>query len=82
MNLNLDSFEQVKVLLSRIGDRAPTQDDARSIAPALFDIYQRLMRVRVVAPTTDYSQKLWNLLGLVGIPNKSLKRPVEEAPRG
>lgn len=67
-----DSFEVVKDLL--LAHPEPTQEQAREIAPALFDIYQRLMRVRSVSPTTDVGERLWRLMELVGIKNRSLKK--------
>jgi hypothetical protein len=68
-----DSFEVVKEFLLGVGERKIGRDDAQSIAPALFDIYQRLMRVRAVAPTVDVSERLWGLMELVGIKAKPVR---------
>lgn len=68
-----DSFEVVKEFLLGVGERKIGRDDVQSIAPALFDIYQRLMRVRAVAPTVDVSERLWGLMELVGIKAKPVR---------
>ncbi|HYF00105.1 MAG TPA: hypothetical protein VEJ18_14390 [Planctomycetota bacterium] len=68
-----DSFEVVKEFLARVGDRRPGRDEVAEIAPALLDIYQRLMRVRVVAPTVDLSERLWSLMEIVGIKAKPVR---------
>lgn len=60
-----DSFQVVAELFLRHPE--PTQEQAREIAPALFDIYQRLMRVRAVAPTVTVQDRTWRLMELVGI---------------
>lgn len=70
--MKLDSFEQIKALFTR--SEEPTKEEALQIREALYDVFQRLMRVRQVAPSVDYSARLWRLLELVGLPNKSLKR--------
>lgn len=72
---SVDSFTQARILFERLGEKDPTKDDALSIAPALFDIYERLMRVRQVSPTSDVSDRLWRLMELVGLKNRSLRKP-------
>ena len=68
-----DSFEVVKEFLLGVGERKLGRDEVSGIAPALFDIYQRLMRVRMVAPTVDVSDRLWGLMELVGIKAKPVR---------
>lgn len=68
-----DSFEVVKEFLLGVGERKIGRDEVQPIAPALFDIYQRLMRVRVVAPTVDVSDRIWGLMELVGIKAKPVR---------
>jgi len=43
------------------------------IATALADIYQRLMRVRTIAPTVDVSDRMWELMGMVGLKAKPVR---------
>jgi len=74
-----DSFEIIKVLFERSPE--PTHAQALEIYDALHDVYWRLMRVRQFAPTTDYSAKVWRLLGMVGMPNRSLDM-VDGKPKG
>lgn len=69
-----DSFEVVKDFVMRLGDRKPQPEEVRPIAPALRDIYERLMRVRAVAPSVDLSDRMWNLMELVGIRAKPARR--------
>lgn len=76
MTLEVDSFEIIKALLARSPE--PTHAEALEIFDALYDVYHRLMRVRQFAPTTDYSERLWWLLGMVGFPNKSLQKSKEK----
>lgn len=68
-----DSFEVVKEFLLGVGERKLGRDEVTPIAPALFDIYQRLMRVRAVAPTVDVSDRLWGLMELIGIKAKPVR---------
>jgi hypothetical protein len=68
-----DSFEVVKEFLVGIGERRPTREEVQTIAPALVDIYQRLMRVRAVAPTVDLSERLWTLMGVIGLKAKPVR---------
>ena len=68
-----DSFEVVREFLLGVGERRPGREEVQAIAPALFDIYQRLMRVRSVAPTVDVSDRLWGLMELVGIKAKPVR---------
>ena len=66
----MDSFQIIKALFERSPE--PTHAEALAIYDALHDVYDRLMRVRQFSPTTDYSAKVWRLLGMVGMPNRSL----------
>jgi hypothetical protein len=66
----VDSFDVVKDFLVRLGDRDPAAAEVREIAPALKDIYERLMRVRAVAPSVDLSDRMWGLMRMVGLPVK------------
>jgi len=65
-----DSFEVVKEFLEVLDGRIPQREEAQAIAGALNDIYQRLMRVRAVAPTVDVSGRMWELMEMVGIKAK------------
>jgi hypothetical protein len=65
-----DSFEVVKEFLDVLDGRVPQREEAQAIAGALNDIYQRLMRVRSVAPAVDVSKRMWDLMELVGIKEK------------
>lgn len=62
-----DSFEVVKEFLTALGDRPARRDEVQAIAPALREIFERLMRVRAVAPTVDLSDRMWTLMEMVGI---------------
>jgi hypothetical protein len=68
-----DSFEVVKEFIAGLGDRRPRLDEVQSIAVALADIYQRLMRVRSIAPTVDVSERMWELMGMVGLKAKPVR---------
>ncbi len=68
-----DSFEGVKEFLAGLGDRRPQRDEVQTIAVALADIYQRLMRVRSIAPTVDVSERMWELMGMVGLKAKPVR---------
>ncbi|HZE96143.1 MAG TPA: hypothetical protein VE981_03880 [Planctomycetota bacterium] len=68
-----DSFEVVKEFLSGMGDRRPQRDEVQAIAVPLADIYQRLMRVRTIAPTVDVSERMWELMGMVGLKIKPVR---------
>ena len=68
-----DSFEVVKEFITSLGDRRPRLDEVQSIAVALADIYQRLMRVRSIAPTVDVSDRMWELMGMVGLKAKPVR---------
>ena len=68
-----DSFEVVKEFLSGLGDRRPRNEEVQAIAVALADIYQRLMRVRSIAPTVDVSERMWELMGMVGLKAKPVR---------
>jgi hypothetical protein len=70
-----DSFEVVKGLLAEVGDRKPQREDALKVAWALKDIYERLMRVRAIAPTVDLSERMWELMSLAGIKAKPVRTP-------
>jgi len=61
----VDSFQIIAELFQRHPE--PTREQAREISPALFDVYERLMRVRVVAPTVTLQDRTWKLMELVGI---------------
>lgn len=71
-----DSFEVVKEFLAGLGDRRPEREEVQGIASALADIYQRLMRVRSIAPSVDVSERMWELMGMIGLKAK----PVRSAP--
>jgi hypothetical protein len=62
-----DSFEVVKEFLTALGDRPARRDEVQVIAPALREIFERLMKVRAVAPTVDLSDRMWTLMEMVGI---------------
>lgn len=64
-----DSFQIVGELLQR--HPQPTREQALEVMPALTDIYQRLMRVRVVAPTVALHAPTVRLLELVGFKYKA-----------
>ena len=68
-----DSFEVVKEFITGLGDRRPQKEEVQSIAVALADIYQRLMRVRSIAPTVDVSDRMWELMGMVGLKAKPVR---------
>lgn len=68
-----DSFEVVKEFIMGLGDRRPQRDEVQQIAVALADIYQRLMRVRSIAPTVDVSERMWELMGMVGLKAKPVR---------
>ena len=68
-----DSFEVVKEFLVGLGDRRPRTDEVQQIAVALADIYQRLMRVRSIAPSVDVSERMWELMGMVGLKAKPVR---------
>jgi len=46
----------------------------QAIAPALRDIYERLMRVRAVAPSVDLSDRLWELMEMVWLKARPARR--------
>jgi hypothetical protein len=62
-----DSFEVVKGFLDGLNGRKPDLREVQDIAPALHDIYQRLMRVRSYAPGVDVSARMWGLMEMIGI---------------
>jgi len=68
-----DSFEVVKEFIMGLGDRRPTRDEVQQIAVALADIYQRLMRVRSIAPSVDVSDRMWELMSMVGLKAKPVR---------
>ena len=68
-----DSFEVIKGFLSRVGERKPNRDEITEISGALKDIYERLMKVRAVAPTVDLSERMWMLMELAGIRRKPVR---------
>ena len=68
-----DSFEVVKEFIMGLGDRRPQRDEVQQIATALADIYQRLMRVRSIAPSVDVSDRMWELMGMVGLKAKPVR---------
>ena len=69
----MDSFEVVKRFLIALGDKKPAREEVQGIAAALNDIYQRLMRVRAIAPTVDLSERMWSLMEMVGIRAKPVR---------
>ena len=70
----VDSFDVIRHMIENLGGRQPTREDALGISVALKDVYDRLLKVRQISPTVDYSQRMWLLLDLVGFPNKSLRK--------
>jgi hypothetical protein len=74
-----DSFEVVKEFLVGLGDRRPRTDEVQQIAVALADIYQRLMRVRSIAPSVDVSERMWELMGMVGLKAKPVRTAFRSA---
>lgn len=68
-----DSFEVVKEFVTRLGDRTPRPEEVREVEEALKDIYERLMRVRAIAPSVDLSDRMWSLLEMVGIRAKPVR---------
>ena len=74
-----DSFEVVKEFLAGLGDRRPQRDEVQTIATALADIYQRLMRVRSIAPSVDLSDRMWELMSLVGLKAKPVRSSFRSA---
>jgi hypothetical protein len=62
-----DSFEVVRDFLVTLGERRPDREEVKAIAWALGDIYQRLLRVRQVAPSVDLSDRMWGLMEMAGI---------------
>ena len=74
-----DSFEVVKEFLAGLGDRRPRRDEAEQIATALADIYQRLMRVRSIAPSVDVSERMWELMAMVGLKAKPVRTSFRSA---
>ncbi len=69
-----DSFEVVRDFLLGLGERKPGREEVQAIAPALRDIYERLMRVRAVAPSVDLSDRLWELMEMVGLKARPARR--------
>jgi len=74
-----DSFEVVKEFLAGLGDRRPQRDEVQTIATALADIYQRLMRVRSIAPSVDLSDRMWELMSLAGLKAKPVRSSFRSA---
>ena len=74
-----DSFEVVKEFLAGLGDRRPQRDEVQAIATALADIYQRLMRVRTIALTVDVSDRMWELMTMVGLKAKPVRTSFRSA---
>ena len=74
-----DSFEVVKEFLSGLGDRRPRSEEVQAIAVALADIYQRLMRVRSIAPSVDVSERMWELMSMVGLKAKPVRASFRSA---
>jgi hypothetical protein len=69
-----DSFEVVKGLLADLGAKKPEREDALKVAWALKDIYERLMRVRAIAPMVDLSERMWDLMALAGLKAKPVRQ--------
>ena len=74
-----DSFEVVKEFIMGLGDRRPQRHEVEQIATALADIYQRLMRVRSIAPSVDLSDRMWELMALVGLKAKPVRSSFRSA---
>jgi hypothetical protein len=68
-----DSFEVVKEFLTSLGERRPERDEVQAIAPALQQIFERLMNVRKIAPTVDLSDRMWTLMEMVGLRAKPVR---------
>ena len=68
-----DSFEVVKEFLTSLGERRPEREEVQAIAPALKEIFERLMNVRKVAPTVDLSDRMWTLMEMVGLRAKPVR---------
>jgi hypothetical protein len=67
-----DSFEVVKDFVAGLGMRKPEPWEVQRIAPALSEIYQRLMRVRSYAPRVDLSESMWRLMEMIGIRSRRI----------
>ena len=74
-----DSFEVVKEFIVSLGDRRPQKEEVQAIAVALADIYQRLMRVRSIAPSVDVSERMWELMAMVGLKAKPVRSSFRSA---
>lgn len=70
----LDSFDAIRIWLQKNGD--PKTGDISEIRWALQDVYERLMKVRLVAPTTDLTDRMWMLMERAGF-----KRPARRGLR-
>jgi hypothetical protein len=68
-----DSFEVVKEFLTSLGERRPEREEVQAIAPALQQIFERLMNVRKIAPTVDLSDRMWTLMEMVGLRAKPVR---------
>lgn len=73
------SFEVVRGFVERLGKDTPRVDQIREIAPALHDIYRRVMRVREVAPSIDLSERMWELMKMAGLKAKPVRLPFSRA---
>ncbi len=62
-----DSFEVVRNFLTGLEDRAPRKDDVQRIEDDLRNVYQRLLRVRMIVPAVDLNERVWALMEMVGI---------------
>ena len=69
----------VKEFLAGLGDRQPRREEVQAIATALADIYQRLMRVRSIAPSVDVSERMWELMSMVGLKAKPVRASFRSA---
>jgi hypothetical protein len=75
-----DSFDVVKEYLGGLGDAKPGVEDALRIRGALVDIHERLMRVRKIAPSVDLSERMWELMALVGLKVAPVGAPAAVRP--
>ena len=64
-----DALVTVREFLDRVGDRRPTAEEIREIAPALEKLYERLVKLRSLAPAyrrVDLSDRIWELMARIG----------------
>lgn len=74
MTQAFESFDAVRDFLART-PFPPTTEQIGEIRWALRDISDRLARVRMVAPKTDLTDRMWKLMEIAGLPVKPIKKP-------